>query len=440
MSRYTIFLGGVHGSGKGHFYDLMREQIICDHVSASSLLHWATKEKTVEDVDANQDLLASLLPDAIKGDKAYLIDGHYALWNKRGGIDRVSLTVFEACKPDVLLCMTGNPALIAERLSRRDSIQYTDEQIAALQSEEIEVAKRISGHLQRPLYLMDTEDIENQMAIIKEIKTAMSEYTRDNIYSEMLKTVIIRFDFSGSTSIRRFVDAIKQESFIKDSFAELRLINQKQYNIRVAPKEMEDGSLPVAERQNNIVYHFFDCKIDAGLEVVLDIAVDTVCLTIDCRKGYKGSRKYTDLMVKLMMKLKQVDPYISIQRIGVRKIDAQIIPPGGHISQYFNENYLAAASWYASKKDSVNFAEMFHLGKVNYNVVQHIDRSSSNEDRVIYDVDAFIVNGEISSLMTDEAHLSTFLNEEVQDRMFDLFVSVAARDYLEKCKQAKQQQ
>ena len=440
MSRFTTFLGGVHGSGKGLFSELMRQYIICDYISASSLLHWATKDKTVENVNANQDLLASFLPDAISGDKAYLIDGHYALWNKSGGIDKVPSTVFEACKPNVLLCMIGNPALIAERLSNRDTIHYTAEQIAALQTEEIEGAKRISELLQCPIFFIDTENIESQIAVIKEIKTAMSEYTRDNIYSEMLKTVIIRFDFSGSTSIRRFVDAIKQESFVKDSFGQMRLINQSQYNIRVVTKEIEDGSLPVTERQNNIIYRFFDCKIDDGLEVVLDVAADFVCLTIDCRKGYKGSRKYTDLIVKLMMTLKQVDQYISIQRIGVRKIDAQIIPPGGCISHYFNENYLAASSWYASKKDSVNFAEMFHFGTVNFNVVQHIDRLKSDEDRAIFDVDAYIVGGEINSLMADEAHLSTFLNEEVQDRMFDLFVSVASRDYLEKCKQAKQQQ
>ena len=300
MSRFTIFLGGVHGAGKGHFCELMRQYIICDYISASSLLHWATTDKTVEDVNANQDLLATLLPDAIRGDKAYLIDGHYALWNKRGGIDKVSSTVFEASKPDVLLCMIGNPALIAERLLYRDTIHYTADQIAALQSEEVEGAKRISELLQRPLYIVDTENVDSQMAAIEKTKTAMSEYTRDNIYSEMLKTVIIRFDFSGSTSIRRFVDAIKQESFVKDSFEQMRPINQSQYNIRVETKMMEDGSLPVTEHQNNIIYHFFDCKIDDGLDVVLDIAVDFVCLTIDCRKGYKGSRKYTDLMVKLM--------------------------------------------------------------------------------------------------------------------------------------------
>ena len=276
------------------------------------------------------------------------------------------------------------------------------------------------------------------LSAIREIKFNMTEYTRDNIYSEMLKTVIIRFDFLGSTSIRRFVDSIKQDALMKEAFAQMRMINQNQYTIKVMQKEVEDGSLPVTERQNNVIYHFFDCKIDDDLDVVLDIAVDSVCLSIDCRQKYNGSKKYTDFMVALMLKLIHFDPYISIERIGVRKIDAQVVPAEGRISQYFNENYLAANSWYSSKKESVNYAELFKIGKVNFNVVQHIDRVlPSGQDRAIFDVDAFIVNGDIRSLMKDESSLRNFLNEEVQNRMFDLFIAVASRDYLEKCKNAK---
>ena len=438
MSRFTIFVGGVHGSGKGHLCQLFQQEVICDYVSASSLLHWATIDKMVEDIDANQELLASLLPEMIEEDKVFLIDGHFALWNKKGSVERVSSKVFEACKPNLMVCMVASPEAIVERLNSRDHIQYTIERISQLQSVEIENAKCISEKYNIPLYLFDSLGEKDLLSAIREIKFNMTEYTRDNIYSEMLKTVIIRFDFLGSTSIRRFVDSIKQDALMKEAFAQMRMINQNQYTIKVMQKEVEDGSLPVTERQNNVIYHFFDCKIDDDLDVVLDIAVDSVCLSIDCRQKYNGSKKYTDFMVALMLKLIHFDPYISIERIGVRKIDAQVVPAEGRISQYFNENYLAANSWYSSKKESVNYAELFKIGKVNFNVVQHIDRVlPSGQDRAIFDVDAFIVNGDIRSLMKDESSLRNFLNEEVQNRMFDLFIAVASRDYLEKCKNAK---
>ena len=56
------------------------------------------------------------------------------------------------------------------------------------------------------------------------------------------------------------------------------------------------------------------------------------------------------------------------------------------------------------------------------------------------DVDAYIVNGDICALMEDETELALFLNKEVQDKMFELFVAFASKDYLEKSKQAKANQ
>lgn len=145
-------------------------------------------------------------------------------------------------------------------------------------------------------------------------------------------------------------------------------------------------------------------------------------------------------MVELMTRLIIFDPYINIERIGVRKIDAQVVPLGEHISQYFNENYLAAKSWYASTKEKVNFTEVYRIGRVNFNVVQHIDRLPGGESRAIFDVDAYIVNGDIRSLMGDGSALNAFLNDEVQDKMFEIFVSFASKNYLERCKEAKQNQ
>lgn len=437
MSRFTIFVGGVHGVGKGRFSNMLRENIFCEYVSASSLLHWATVDKTVNDIEANQNFLISELPKAIHADKVFMIDGHYALWNKAGGVERVPQKLFDACIPNVLICVTADPVTIALRLRERDGIDYDAEQINLLQTVEIANAKDISKRLNVPLFIIDSGET-SYIKAIKEIKSTMTEYTRENIYSEMLKTVIIRFDFSGSTSIRRFVDDIKP--FMIERFAQMRTLSQNQYTFKVRPKDIEDGSLPIAEQQNNLVYHFFECKLDEHLDVVLDVAVDSVCLTIDCRKRYNGSKKYTDLMVELMTRLIRFDPYINIERIGVRKIDAQVVPLGEHISQYFNENYLAAKSWYASTKEKVNFTEVYRIGRVNFNVVQHIDRLPGGESRAIFDVDAYIVNGDIRSLMGDGSALNAFLNDEVQDKMFEIFVSFASKNYLERCKEAKQNQ
>lgn len=437
MSRFTVFIGGVHGAGKGVLCDRIKRDIICDYVSASQLLGWRTKNKQVDDVETNQKLLSILLPNAISADKVFLVDGHFSLWNKDGHAEVVSNSVFESFSPDALIVVVDDENIIAERLYTRDGIKYNSAQIQLLQDCEVSNARNVSCNLSIPLFVVNSRNEEMVISVIHEMKNMMTRYTRDNIYSEMLKTVIMRFDFSGATSIRRFVDNIKQDLLLRNSFKRLRYIPQDQYNVKITKRE-NDGSLPITEEQPKMIYRFFDCRIDENPDVILDVTSDAICLSIDCRNSYNGSKKYTSFMVSLMTMLMQHDPYIIIERIGIRKIDAQVIPSGENIHLYFNENFVAASSWYSSLKESVNLAELFKIGKVNFNVVQHIDRIPSGEDRAIYDVDAFIENGEISEMVANEKKLSIFLDKDIQDKMFELFVGVAASEYLEKCYKAKQ--
>ena len=200
------------------------------------------------------------------------------------------------------------------------------------------------------------------------------------------------------------------------------------------PRDIEAGMLLLTEKQKNEIFRFSDCKYDTGLNVILDLSATSVCLTIDCRENYHGSKRYTELMGQLIHSLKAMDSFVSVQRIGIRKIDAQEISEGECISDYFNENYVAAQSWHRFPKRLINYAELFQIGRVNFNVVQHISLSKSGNPQAILDVDAFIVNGNINSLIDDQIGLVDFMNDEMQDKMFDMFVSYASKSYLEKCK------
>lgn len=437
MSRFTIFVGGIHGSGKSRFCKILQKEIICDYVSASKILQWTTKDKTVENIEANQEALSLLIPYAIQGDKTFVIDGHFALWNKNGSIENIPITLFNACNPNAIVVIIETPAIIAERLFRRDGIHYGIEEIEKLQEKEKENAHRTSETLGIPIFVLGSTNDDGIKSCIINIKKIMAEYTRENISSPMLKTVIIRFDYAGGTNILQFVNEIKQQDFIKNAFGALQRIDTPQLSITLNACDIETGSLPFAEKQKSTIYRFYECKYDEGLNVILDVSAESVCLAIDCRKNYQGSGQYTELMGKLISKLKDLDSFISVRRIGIRKIDAQVLEEGEKISDYFNENYIASRSWYSSPKDRVNYADFFTIGRVGFNVVQHISHNSEGKTQAIFDVDSFIVNEEINSLISNEKQLIDFMNNEMQDKMFELFVSCASKQYLEKCKQAK---
>lgn len=437
MSRFTIFVGGIHGSGKSHFCKLLQEEIVCDYISASTILQWSTKDKTVKNIEANQEALSLLIPYAIQGDKTFVIDGHFVLWNKQRAVEEVPITFFEACKPNVIVVIKESPAIIVERLFRRDGMPYKTDEIEELQKKEIDNARVTSDKLGIPMFILQSTDDEGIKSCIIDVKNIMAEYTRENISSPMLKTVIIRFDYAGGTDITRFVDEIKQQNYIQEAFGALHRIDTPQYSITLNARDNGTSILPFAETQKATIYRFSEGKYDEGLNVILDVTAESVCLAIDCRKNYRGSGRYTELMGKLISKLKDLDSFISVRRIGIRKIDAQVIEEGEKISDYFNENYVASRSWYSSPKERVNYADFFTIGRVNFNVVQHISRNSIGKTQAIFDVDSFIVNEELNSLISNEKVLVDFMNNEMQDKMFELFVSCASKEYLEKCKQAK---
>lgn len=265
----------------------------------------------------------------------------------------------------------------------------------------------------------------------------MKPYTRDNIYSEMLKTVIIRLDFVGATKIRDFVDKIKQTELLNTAFASMVAMPRQHLSVNLRSKDLEDGGLPLAESQHSTVYRFKDCKLQEVGLATLDIDSDSITIVIDCRSDYKGSKKYTDFMSSLMNELFAYDKYITPVRLGIRKIDMQILQDGETVDRYFNEKFTVASNWETEpRKKLASLTELSSIDNIDFNVIQRIDQTNTGNARLIYDVDAYIDNGYLAHVIAGGT--INDIMEEMQNLMFDMFVGVASIDYLEKCKVAKE--
>ena len=139
----------------------------------------------------------------------------------------------------------------------------------------------------------------------------------------------------------------------------------------------------------------------------------------------------------IINELHSFDSYVVIKRLGVRKIDVQVLDEGEDIDHYFNEKYVVAQSWKNSpSKTKSILTELFEEDNISFNVVQYIDRANGEHERLIYDVDAFL-SGDILREILIDGNVSDILYHNMQDRMFDLFVSVASTRYLDYCKDLK---
>lgn len=217
----------------------------------------------------------------------------------------------------------------------------------------------------------------------------------------------------------------------------MRMIPRQKMRVSFGTKDFEDGLLPYTESQRSVLYRFIDYKLNGCKNVNLDIEQDSITLSIDCDNAYAGSADYSDFMSWIILSLRTHDSYVSLKRLGVRKIDAQVLKDGETIEDYFNENYTVAKSWRGKPRKSKSIVtELIEIGDISINVTQHIDSNSEGREKLIYDVDAFLENEALVNVV-NKSNIRDFLYNDIQDCMFELFISVASPKYLEQCKELK---
>lgn len=173
-SRKIIFVGGVHGVGKGTLCQKISTQFDFEHLVASELIKWSEinrepLQKGVANINKTQDKLIVALDKRCSKTKAYLLDGHFCLFNKEHEPTNVPLDTFRKINPIIMLLIKDSPDTIKERLEKRDGIKYDGLIIESLQDSEISNAKFISQKLNCQLIILENNEYLHVIEKLKQI-------------------------------------------------------------------------------------------------------------------------------------------------------------------------------------------------------------------------------------------------------------------------------
>lgn len=151
MNRKIIFLGGIHGVGKGTLCSKVKEVLEIEHLSASELLRWAEvtadpKSKLVVDIPSMQDRLILGLNQRVEPSRKYLLDGHFCLFDSKGKVEHVPFATFSKIDPILISVLNAEPEAIVQRLTERDGKAYDLQLIRQMQEEEITYGKWVAGN------------------------------------------------------------------------------------------------------------------------------------------------------------------------------------------------------------------------------------------------------------------------------------------------------
>ncbi len=149
-----IFLGGVHGVGKSSMCSEAAQRIGLTVFGASAIIRAERQvpsldsRTAVRDVRGNQELLVQGVRKRVPESSGhFVLDGHFALRTLDGAIERIDPAVFVALGIDHFICIQDDPQAIVARLLDRDGAIHAVDEIADLQSEELDHAEYVSGKL-----------------------------------------------------------------------------------------------------------------------------------------------------------------------------------------------------------------------------------------------------------------------------------------------------
>ncbi len=160
----VIFVGGVHGVGKGTHCQLFSERTGVQWFTASSLIKTegqsaiALGTKAVVDPVGNQDLLLRSVRRVLAANPTILLDGHFTILNSQNCIVPVDVEVFDQLKLQGIVVLTDGPSRICDRLRQRDECVWAVADVSLHQKAEIAHAQVVATKLAVPMFLVEASD------------------------------------------------------------------------------------------------------------------------------------------------------------------------------------------------------------------------------------------------------------------------------------------
>lgn len=168
--KNIIFIGGIHGVGKGTLCKEIALKTDLIHITASEVLKWneisSTDNKLVQNISSTQERLLLGLKNLIEKDKQYLLDGHFCLLNSNGIPSKIDEETFDCINPKIISIVIDDVVKIVERLDKRDNKKYDAQTLNELQEMEIEYAKYLSDKYSIPYIEIKNNDFKSLLKII----------------------------------------------------------------------------------------------------------------------------------------------------------------------------------------------------------------------------------------------------------------------------------
>lgn len=154
------FISGIHGVGKGTLCNHLKSLLNLDVHSCSDIIKansgYVEQGKGVQDTKGNQSALVVGLHKLVANE--ILLDGHFCLLDKAGGIITLDYQVFDDILPKKIVTVTCDSTEVRNRLLARDGVCPDELLLAEFQIREVKQAVEFSKSRKIPHYTYKSGD------------------------------------------------------------------------------------------------------------------------------------------------------------------------------------------------------------------------------------------------------------------------------------------
>ena len=258
----------------------------------------------------------------------------------------------------------------------------------------------------------------------------MCETTRADLKHNYLKQIILRLDYQGilENEIEEIIPKCK--SILKEyNFTRFIENLNSQYDVNVS------NSSPYAEPQirkkgNRKIFSFFNES--QGHQV--DICKDSISIKINSTH-YCPFESYFEYLYKIYNVLNEEIDFITLQRLGLRKINECVVFEKNNINKFFTKEYFSFFNELTSENNIASKSFDFFVYddyKVN---LQRLIQSGKIDNKEAYvvrlDIDVYVDTIELIKDLFLESNKMKDLN----DLSFKLYIKSLTEDFLDKLKQ-----
>ena len=171
MKDGIIFVAGIYGVGKSTLCERLSLSIGIPCYSAGDLISALNGEtygrnKTVVNKEKNQDILVAAVNDRLQNDTAFILAGHFCIFDKSFNVERLPESVFSLMPIAKVVLLESDVTKVCEnlRFRYRDYRCYPLDALKSLKQCDKMQCEKITKQLGLPLYihqmLFDDADVQ----------------------------------------------------------------------------------------------------------------------------------------------------------------------------------------------------------------------------------------------------------------------------------------